>query len=81
MVEPHIKEILEGRAARLGIPVDQLLEHDRRSLRELLTSMESCIDPNLLENIDDRFFQILVHVAHCPMCATLVDVISKSKKS
>ncbi len=80
MVEPHIKEILERRAAKLGIPVDQLLEHDLKSLREFPPSTESCIDPSLLQGLDDKFFQMLAHVANCPMCATLIDVIGQSKK-
>ncbi len=84
MVESHIKEILERRATRLGIPADQLLEHDRKTLREFLSSTESCIDPNFLERLGDglfpMFLEMLAHVANCPMCATLVDVISQSKK-
>ena len=65
---------LEGRAERLGIPVDKLREYDREALRKSGHLNADCLGPEGLSDAGALAIAQMAHVLSCPMCAALVEV-------
>ena len=72
-----LEKTLKERAARLGMTVDQLLIHDRTSLRKFVQSHAECLSPGLIERED--LLPLLANVINCPMCAAMVSAAHKAK--
>lgn len=75
---------IQRRAARLGMSVDELLEKDAKSLREMPLG-PLCLDRAIFSDTSSLYnnaqlLRMLGHVLECPMCAALIDMLVNSKK-
>lgn len=88
--KPSILQTLENRAARLGIPIDELLRRDRESLRKSTYPTAQCLDISLFNlaitdkarevapMTNEQLLAMIGHVLECPMCAAQVMVFNKN---
>src|ERR1043165_9599713 len=74
---------IRRRAAQLGMSIDELLAHDRRTLRSSEYPTPECLSPYEVEHFflpgfpEDR----INHVVNCAMCATVLDVAQPKVES
>lgn len=72
----ELETVLQRRAERLGIPIEELRTHDRMTLRASRAERLDCLDPYEVEQFfsGELAADRVEHAVQCAMCAALVDV-------
>jgi hypothetical protein len=72
----RLETVLQRRAKRLGIPVEEVRAHDRKALRASRAERIDCLDPYEVEQLysGELAADRAEHLAQCVICSALVDV-------
>lgn len=76
-----LKETIERRAAKHGMTLTELFEYDKTELDKIAQENKDCPTPDFLQSMDERTQGLLTHIASCPQCQTLLEMLTLGKQS